>query len=435
MGRKPAPESLSKALRDQLAKQPGVELHGPSLRIWFMWRGKRCRESLGLEPTRANIKHAAQQRAAVTHAIKTGTFRYGEWFPDSPNAKGAGPVRNARVREAIKRYLELKRVDITSETETRYTNALDAVGEVLGKDLLLATLTPEDVQLMRGELAGTRKVSTANHYLGVAKGWLEWCRVNGYTEHDLAAAAKRIKAEDADPDPFTQDEFRQLITHGCLHPQDVAAVTLAIYTGLRPGELCGLAREDADLDAGTLTIRRSVTNSRELKVPKTRDGRDRVIYLLPPALQAVRELLELSKAFEPEETTVELNRHQHRLEVLTPLISPITQARQPNCNRWFNPRSWYSKLSTLMERAGVRHRRPYQTRHTYACWSLTAHGNLAFIAKQMGHKDYSMLVKVYARWIETESHAEAERIWKQMKKSGAFAPLVPHEIEVTAENP
>lgn len=68
----------------------------------------------------------------------------------------------------------------------------------------------------------------------------------------------------------------------------------------------------------------------------------------------------------------------------------------------------------------MRHRRPYPTRHTFACWSLTAHGNLAFIAKQMGHKDDSTLIKVQAQWIDSESQPEAARIWAEMQEDGAF---------------
>jgi len=435
VGRKPAAEGLSQALRDLLAKHPGVEMHGPSLRIWFMWHGKRCRESLGLTPTKANIKHAAQRRAAVVHAIKIGTFDYGEWFPGSKHAKGARRLRNARLNEVAERYIELKSVDITSETETRYRVALDIVVETLGADLLVATLTPEDVQMMRGELVATRQVATANHYLAVANGFFAWLKTNSYTDQDLSAAADRIRSEDAEPDPFSQDEFRALVEKGCLHPQDVAAVTLAVYTGLRPGEICGLAREDLDLKRGCLTVRRSVTRRNELKVPKTKEGRDRTIWLLPPALEAVRSLDGMSAHIEPETIPVALTRHQSRTETLTPLLSPTIQARQPLINRWFNPHSWHAKITKIMKRAGVRHRRPYQTRHTFACWSLTAHGNLAFIAKQMGHKDYSMLVKVYARWIDSESQAEAERLWTEMQNNGAFAPLMPHDSEGKPENP
>ncbi|MGK8440723.1 hypothetical protein ACRS3X_25885 [Ectopseudomonas hydrolytica] len=42
---------------------------------------------------------------------------------------------------------------------------------------------------------------------------------------------------DRDPDPLTKAELAELLDKGCLHPMDRAAVTLAVYTGLRPGEL------------------------------------------------------------------------------------------------------------------------------------------------------------------------------------------------------
>lgn len=76
-------------------------------------------------------------------------------------------------------------------------------------------------------------------------------------------------------------------------------------------------------------------------------------------------------------------------------------------------------------RFGIRPRPPYQTRHTYACWNLTARGNLAFIANQMGHKDYSMLVTVYGRWIDSESRSELDRIWTTMQNMVQIAPNLP----------
>lgn len=46
-----------------------------------------------------------------------------------------------------------------------------------------------------------------------------------------------------------------------------------------------------------------------------------------------------------------------------------------------------------------------------------------------------MLVKAYAMWIDTASQAETARIWTEMKNSGAFAPLMPHEIQENAFTP
>ncbi|QPK02420.1 tyrosine-type recombinase/integrase [Enterobacter mori] len=52
-----------------------------------------------------------------------------------------------------------------------------------------------------------------------------------------------------------------------------------------------------------------------------------------------------------------------------------------------------------LRRAGIRERHPYQSRHTYACWSLSAGANPSFIATQMGHEDSRRVYVVYAKWI------------------------------------
>ena len=45
-----------------------------------------------------------------------------------------------------------------------------------------------------------------------------------------------------------------------------------------------------------------------------------------------------------------------------------------------------------------------------------AHGNISFIANQMGHSDLKMISDVYGMWMDSGSEAEAEFIWSQMKK-------------------
>ncbi|EMK7636568.1 DUF3596 domain-containing protein, partial [Shigella flexneri] len=54
-----------------MSKLPtGVEIRGKYIRIWFMFRGKRCRETLkGWEITNSNIKKAGNLRALIVHQI------------------------------------------------------------------------------------------------------------------------------------------------------------------------------------------------------------------------------------------------------------------------------------------------------------------------------------------------------------------------------
>lgn len=410
MGRE---RGIAGGIEAELANTPGVEQHGNSLRIIFMWKGQRYRETLGLPITKANIKHAAQKRAAVLHAIKMGTFNYAEAFPESKHAGSSATHRNARLAELAAIYIPLKAIDITPDTESRYRHAFNVCIESLGKDRLASALLPRDLQRLRADLISTRKPSTVNHYLATLSGFMDWMEKNGYAQPGLADACNRFENITEDPDPLTREEFDQLINTGCLHEQDSAAITFMVYTGLRPGELCGLAVEDLDLAKASVQVKRSVTSRGTFKVPKT--SKPRTVLLLPPAVAAARVLLRLAKGSAPQPVEVAINRHQSRTDIITPLLSPKLQARRKSVNDWFQPTAWNTKWSNIQRRAGIRPRKPYQTRHTFACWCITAHGNLAFIAKQMGHKDFTMLVQVYGKWMDEASEGELLRIWQAME--------------------
>ncbi|UDL04024.1 site-specific integrase [Marinobacter sp. CA1] len=408
---------------EEAAKHPGVEIHGQAIRINFQYQRKRCRETLSIPVTAANIRLAANKRAAILHEISIGSFDYAAHFPNSPRARTESSSRRATLQEVHDRYVPIKAANITAATERRYRVALDVCCSEIGWGLMTDSIMPEDIDQLRAKLIGTRKPSTVNHYLACWNGLAAWALKNGYVTRDLGADF--FKNTPDNPDPLSFEEYQAVIENGCLHPQDVALVTLAVYTGLRPGELCGLARED--VDGSQLHIRRSMTDGRVLKVPKT--TKERTVWLVPPAQEAIRVLLELTADQEPQDEVVEISRHQSRTERITPLVTPVQARNKKTAGRRLVPLSWATKWGKLLSRAKVRFRTCYQTRHTYACWSLTAHGNIAFIANQMGHQDFSMLVKVYGRWMDSESKKESEFVWTQMRKAGAFAPTMPQKFE------
>lgn len=402
---------------------PGVEIHGKSIRVVFMHKRTRHRHTLGIEPTRNNIKHAARLRAAALFALKTGTYNEAEFFPHSQPTESVATIK--RLSDLCEQYKPLKAVDITPETQERYENALDICVATMGGSRPIHALLPADIQQLRVDLIATRAVSTVNHYLATFSGFLHWCENNELCK-DLAKHCVRFTKSNKDPDPFTHEEYLALVNKGCLHPIDRAAVTVAIYTGLRPGELMALAIEDVAPDFSRIKVCRSITQSGTFKVPKTK--RERTVLLYPPAQEALKVLVADARKREPAELKVWLNRHEHRTNHVCVLLSPKTQARRKVVNDYFVPSAWNTKWANLIRRSGVRPRPPYQTRHTYACWNLTARGNLAFIANQMGHRDYSMLVQVYGRWIDSESPRELERIWEGMQNLAKSAPKLPQKM-------
>ncbi|MEQ1802561.1 MAG: tyrosine-type recombinase/integrase [Gammaproteobacteria bacterium] len=402
---------------------PGIWIHGKSIRVDFMHKGIRHRHTLGIEPTRNNLKHAARLRAAALFALKTGKYNEAEFFPHSRPANGASTSN--RVGDLCERYKPLKAVDITPETQVRYEVALDICVDTLGRNRQIDSLLPADIQQLRADLIATRAVSTVNHYLATFAGFLHWCERNCYCG-ELSKYCVRFTKSGKDPDPLTYDEYQVLIHKGCIHPVDMAAVTLAVYTGLRPGELLALAIEDVAPDLSKIAVRRSITQSVTFKVPKT--TKERTVLLHPPARDAVKVLIADAAQREAASLQVWLNRHEFRTDQVHVLLSPRTQARKKIVNDYFVPTAWNTKWANLIRRAGIRSRPPYQTRHTYACWNLTAQGNLAFIANQLGHKDYSMLVQVYGRWIDSESPRELARIWEGMQNMAASVPFLSQKL-------
>ena len=397
---------------------PGVEVRGNSIRVFFMFKRARHTHTLRLEPTRNNIKHAVQLRSAAMFALRSGSYNESELFPHTRSAATMAPGK--RVGELCDRYKPLKAVDITPETQSRYKVALDICVDTLGRSRMVDSLLPEDIQKLRVDLIATRAVSTVNHYLATFSGFLYWCENNHYCG-ELGKHCTRFTKSIKDPDPLTYEEYLSLIDKGCLHPIDKAAVTVAVYAGLRPGELCAVAVEDVAPDFSKITVRRSITHSVTFKVPKTK--KERTVLLQPPAREALKVLVADAEQRKGADLTVWLSRHESRTDHVRVLLSPKTQARRTVINDYFVWSAWTTKWANLVRRAEIRTRPAYQTRHTYACWNLTARGNLAFIANQIGH---SMLVTVYGRC--TESSKKLERIWEGMQNMAQITPKLHQEV-------
>ena len=73
---------------------------------------------------------------------------------------------------------------------------------------------------------------------------------------------------------------------------------------------------------------------------------------------------------------------------------------------WHDERSqrdtyWKPTLEAL----GIRYRKPYKTRHTFACCCLMGGANPAYMAEQLGH-DQKEFFDTYARWIGGKQNRE-----------------------------
>lgn len=217
---------------------------------------------------------------------------------------------------------------------------------------------------------------------------------------------------------LNQDRLDTRLELGCQHPVSKASLMLAFYSGLRPGELCALALENIAPDLRSLTVRRRITRSGTFEVPK--NDNERTVLLFPPAQEALKGLIADAKARNPADLRVWLNRNESRIDRVRLLLVLGSPPRKSTVKHSYALSAWGNEWRNILRRAGIRPPPPYPARHTYACWSLAAGGNLAFVAAQTGHADYLPFIKTYGRWIKSASLSELQRTWETTQNLGEF---------------
>lgn len=415
----------------------GVENHGGTLRLWFIYNGVRVRESLGVPDTAKNRKIAGELRTSIVYAVKTGTFNYASQFPNSPNLQRFGEVSKAlTIGELAEKYLSLKETDVASTSIKTYRTIIKNVLLILGEKTIASSISKERILEVRKELltgyqlpktqyAVTepgRSAVTVNNYMTNLFAIFQFGVENGYLDDTPFKGISPLRESRVVPDPLSRGEFVRLI-EACRSQQAKNMWSLSVYTGIRPGELCALGWEDIDLKAGTMMIRRNLAQDK-FTVPKTQAGTNRVIHLIEHAIEALKSQLEITRLGNEHMIDVHLREYgKKEKHKCTFVFLPSVTSRTGVCGDHFTVDSVRQIWDTAVKRAGIRHRKSYQSRHTYACWSLTAGANPAFIASQMGHADAQMVFQVYGKWMSENNDAQVALLNSKLSE---FAPSVPH---------
>lgn len=127
--------------------------------------------------------------------------------------------------------------------------------------------------------------------------------------------------------------------------------------------------------------------------------RHKKIKLLEPALEALRSERVLT-ALHPKTKILFHYREYGKTEIQRLHFIFMPRKRKGEQKPFYSVSSIGARWNATVKRAGIRRRNPYHTRHTFACWLLSAGANPSFIANQMGHENAQMVYEVYGTWIE-----------------------------------
>jgi integrase len=381
-----------------------------SIEITFAYQGKRCRERIPLPPTAANLKRAEQHRANILYEISRGTFDYAQVFPKSIRASDHArlPGDVLLTGKYLEDWFERKKPKLAASTRREWNGIVMKMLIPKFKETALSALTRrdikkwlEDLDLKRNKPLSNKRLANIQTVLRVALGdaveddLIEANVLGGYTySRELPQYIGEYDADDVDP--FSIEEQDAILK--ALSPQLSNLVKFAIWTGLRTSELVALNWSDIDWRKGFVRVRKAMTTAAKggIETTKTRAGR-RDVKLLAPALEALND----QKPF-----TYLLNGAVFH--------NPHTDAR------WTGDVPIWGMWQSGIRRAKVRYRKPYNTRHTYASMMLSAGEHPMWVAKQMGHADTAMIMRIYGHWMpdaDASAGSKAVSIFAAAKKN------------------
>ncbi|HAV1882144.1 TPA: DUF3596 domain-containing protein [Enterobacter hormaechei subsp. steigerwaltii] len=416
----------------------GVELHNGKIRITFTYRGIRCREVLrGWVVNSSNIKKAGNLRAVIVSEIQFGQFDYAARFPESKALKKfSSTKRIGTFNDLCEFFIDTKALEVSEATLHSIVSVVNTLKRVVGENTRLVDIQHADVlnyrkELLTGEVVNPsmpnrskkgRAPSTVNKQMAVLSEMLKLANRSQFILHAPYEGVSRLKLSKADPDPLLLHEYHALIA--LLPRKWILIIIVSVHTGMRPGEVCALAWEDIDLKKGEIHVSRSLTNKGLFVPPKT-DAGIRTITLLKPALDALKEQYEIT-GNSPRQQIIFHHRELGKTETqnLRFVFSP--ERCTSGKNRYFSKYSISYGWKRGTKLSGIRERNPYQSRHTYACWTLMAGANPSFIASQMGHEDARMVYEVYSKWIGDMNQDQVNMLNNQMPT--AMPPRRPQGI-------
>ncbi|TWI48024.1 integrase [Pseudomonas duriflava] len=353
-----------------------------SIEISFQYEGEQCRERIPLEPSPANLKRAEQHKAAIELAIYNGTFDYAATFPHSKRTAKVGyKTGQIPLSTYLESWLERKEKALKASTIDGYRKIVNGVLiPKLGPTPLLSITRKSVRDALSGMDASNKRLANVQSCLrsalsdAVDDELIETNPLAGWTY----SVKEKPKTVD-DIDPFSPDEQRELLAAATGQYRNF--LQFALWTGLRTSELVALEWGDVDWLRGEVRISRGLTMAaKEAELPKTSSG-IRSVKLLPLALAALQD--------QKAHTYIEGKAIFH-----DPRYGKPFEGDQAIRKSFWMP---------TIRKAKVRYRNPYQTRHTYASMMLSAGEHPMWVAKQMGHKDWTMIARVYGRWIPTEN--------------------------------
>lgn len=192
---------------------------------------------------------------------------------------------------------------------------------------------------------------------------------------------------------LTMDEVSKVISAAKKYNAKIYTIVMvAMYTGMRSGELTALKWSDVDLQRGVISITHNMVDLHGTRIyqstPKTNASRREIT--IPPLLTAI------------------LSDYKHRkiarIDINDQYVFHERDGQSISSNMI---RYYWSKVQI---RAGIPHRKFHALRHTHASQLLAAGVPITEVSRRLGHANPAITLKIYSHCIPGNDHAVADKV-------------------------
>ena len=280
---------------------------------------------------------------------------------------------NKQVQKHFKPALGAVRLDaLDTHTIQRFYNSLSASG-----------LSPKTVKNLHGILHCALQQAIACDYLS----------------RNPADACKLPKVTKPEIKPLEPEEIARLLKEA--EQDDYCNLFIvAMFTGMRQGELLGLAWECVDFKSGIITVKQQLQckdGNYFLETPKS--GKNRTILPAPIVMDALRNQLERQQ--KEQEHAGEMWDNQFNL-VFTDALG-----------KYLVRRTVVKHFKKISQRAGISDdARFHDLRHSFAVSSLYAGDDIKTVQANLGHATAQFTLDVYGHVTQKMRQESANRMQK-----------------------
>lgn len=291
-----------------------------------------------------------------------------------------------KVSQWLDEWLASYTMNINPATKSAYEEHIRVhIKPSLG-NIPLKQLSTRDIQQLYTGLLKERELSpkTVRNIHGVLHRTLEQAKLLGYIRVNPADAAVTPRVEKKQVEALDAEDVGKFLA-AIKGSKYEYPLFVAIFTGLRQGELLGLTWDCVDFERGLLLINKQhnrVKGDTEFRFASLKNDKARVLT----AADEVMEVLRLQKQRQ-ESWAAALGDGWENLDNLV---------FTTEFGRYINNKILYQNFKRIMKKLGKPNLRFHDLRHTYAVNSLRAGDDIKTVQENLGHATASFTLSTYA---------------------------------------